>query len=65
MSSYIHFDADHRIQVAEDLERVEGAINETGGMNVPLTKLTRLDGTSVLVHSRSIRAVSTVDDLPP
>lgn len=60
MSTILRFDAHHEIEVTEDLEGIEAAVSMTGGMGVPLARLTLPDGSPVLIHSRTIRTVSPV-----
>lgn len=58
MSTLIRFDAHHEIEVEEDLDGIEAAVSATGGMKIPMTRLTLPDGRPVLIHSRAIRTLA-------
>jgi hypothetical protein len=59
MPTYIRFDRDHDLEVAEEPEAVAEAIEAVGDSPIPLIRLTRNNGKQVLVNAGSIRTVTS------
>jgi hypothetical protein len=58
VNAYVRFDREHKVEIEETPAEVVAAVTVLGAPRVPLVRLTRAGGKSVIVNADRIRSIS-------